>query len=114
MSDYEVLIAFSEKLSEEEQQKAIKELENLIDKSKGSITQNESWGKRSLAFPIKKDKNAYFWLLNVSGESKLPKVINDSLRIEDSVLRFIIEKKVLSKKPKKAPKKKAVTTEIIR
>src|SRR3972149_6825404 len=100
MENYEVLIAFSEKLSEEEQQKAIKELGNLIEKAKGSITNSESWGKRSLAYSIKKDTSAYFWLLNVSGESKLPKVINDSLRIEDSVLRFIIEKKVLSKKPK--------------
>jgi len=114
MGNYEVLIAFSEKLSEEKQKKAIKELEKSIDKAKGSITQNESWGKRSLSYPIKKDTNAYFWLLTVSGGSKLPKVISDSLRIEDSVLRFILEKKVLSKKPKKAPKKKVVTTEIIR
>ena|SRR3989344_7625767 len=114
MIAYEVLIAFSEKLSEEEQKKAIKELENLLEKAKGNITQTESWGKRSLAFSIKKDTNAYFWLLNVSGEAKLPKVISDSLRLEDSVLRFIIEKKELSKKPKKVSKKKVLATKIIR
>ena len=114
MLDYEVLIAFSEKLTEEEQKKTIKELEGIIEKAKGSVTHSESWGKRSLAYAIKKDTSAFFWLLKVSGESKLPKIINDGLRIEDSVLRFIIEKKVLSKKPKKASKKKVVTTEIIR
>ncbi len=114
MLDYEVLIALSEKLTEEEQKKTIKDLENLIEKAKGSVTHSESWGKRSLAFTIKKDKNAFFWLLNVSGESKLPKIINDGLRIEDSVLRYIIERKVVSKKPKKVSKKKVVTTEIIR
>ena len=114
MVNYEVLIAFSEKLTEEEQKKTIKELEGLIEKAKGNITQTDSWGKKALAFPVKKDTNAYFWLLNVTGESNLPKTIHDSLRIEDNVLRFIIEKKVLSKKPKRAPKKKVVTTEIIR
>lgn len=114
MVNYEVLIAFSEKLTEEAQKKTIKELESLVEKAKGNITQTDNWGKKALAFPVKKDTNAHFWLLNVAGESNLPKAINDSLRIEDSVLRFIIEKKVLSKKPKRAPKKKAVTTAIIR
>jgi len=114
MIDYEILVAFSEKLSEEEQKKILKELESLIEKAKGSIAQTESWGKRTLAFQIKKNSSAYFWLLTVKGGSNMPKVINDSLRIEDSVLRFIIESKELSKKPKKVSKKKVVTTEIIR
>ncbi len=114
MHDYEVLIAFSEKLTEEEQKKKTKELESLVEKAKGMINQNEPWGKRALAFPIKKDSNAYFWLLTINGVGKLPKVIGDALRIDDSVLRFLIERKTISKKPKKVSKKKVVTTEIIR
>jgi small subunit ribosomal protein S6 len=111
---YEVLIALSEKSSEEEQKKTIKELESLIEKAKGSVSNTESWGKRALAFPINKNTNAFFWLLNVEGNESLPKAVTDSLRIEDSVLRFLIEKKVTVKKAKKTAKKKVVTTEIIR
>jgi len=114
MIEYELLLAFSEKVSEEEQKKAIEDLEKLIIKSKGSIVNTESWGKRTLAFPIKKDTNAFYWLLRISGASALPKVVSDAIRIDDKILRFIIEKKIVSKKPKKTIKKKVLVPEIMR
>ncbi len=114
MTNYELLLAIAEDQSEEEQKKILSALTQAVEKAKGEVAQTDSWGKKTLAFPVEKNTSAFFWLLNVAGQSNLPKVITDGLRIEDKVLRFIVEKKVLSKKPKKAPKKKVVTTEIIR
>jgi small subunit ribosomal protein S6 len=100
--NYELLLALSEDTTEADQKGLIKSLEDIIGKAKGEISQTESWGKRSLAFSIKKNKNAFYYLVDFTGEGSLPKVLSDSLRIEDKVLRFIIAER---QKPVKAKKK---------
>lgn len=106
MTDYEVLLAVGEKESEEDQKKLIKELENKIEAKKGSVASTDSWGKRALAYEIGGNKNAFYWLLNFSSGSSTPKELIDSLRINDQVLRFIINKKE-AKKAKTKKKSKA-------
>lgn len=106
MTDYELLLAIAEDQSEEEQKKILTGLTSIIEKAKGEVAQTDSWGKKALAFPIGKNKNAYYSLLNLKGNENLPKAVTDSLRIEDKVLRFLISRKVVVKKAKKKDTRK--------
>ncbi len=117
MTEYELLLAIAEDQSEEEQKKILKALTEAIEKAKGEVGQTDSWGKKTLAFPIGKNKNAFYWLYNLKGEAKLPKAVSDNLRLEDKVIRFLLSKKEIVKKaPKKDTRKakKPVETVIIR
>lgn len=106
MTDYELLLAIAEDQSEEEQKKILAGLTSVVEKAKGEVSQTDSWGKKALAFPIGKNKNAYYSLLNLKGSENLPKAINDSLRIEDKVIRYLISRKKIVKKAKKKDTRK--------
>lgn len=97
MTDYELLLAVSEKEPEENQKKLVKEIESQIEKHKGSLSSTDNWGKRALAFSIDGQKNAFYWLANFHSGPEGPKVIADTLRINDKVLRFLITKKEAKK-----------------
>ncbi|HEY4695050.1 MAG TPA: 30S ribosomal protein S6 [Candidatus Nanoarchaeia archaeon] len=103
LKNYELLVAFGEETSEAAQKELIKEISATIEKSKGQVDQEEAWGKRALAYPIKKNKNAYYHLVTFSGEESLPKILTDTLRIEEAILRFIV---IVRQKPSKVSKKK--------
>jgi len=106
---YELLLALAEGSNEEAQKGLIKSVESAIQKAKGELAQTEEWGKRTLAFPIKKSKIGYYFLVNFSGDETLPRILTDILRIEDSVLRFIIAEKA---KPPKAKKSKKASVKV--
>ncbi len=117
MTDYELLLAIAEDQSEEEQKKILNGLTTIVEKAKGEVAQTDSWGKKALAFPIGKNKSAFYSLLSLKGSENLPKAVNDNLRIEDKVIRFLITKKEIIKKARKKDTRKAkksVETVIIR
>ena len=105
MNNYESLILLADSLAEPEQKKFIDQIKDLIEKNKGNLKDSVSWGKKTLAFQIGESKSGFYWLLNFEGNETLPKKLTDFLRIEDSVLRFLIEKAIVSSKPKKKVKK---------
>ena len=54
----------------------------------------EDWGRKQLAYPIKKNQVANFLHLQFnSKESNLAKEITDKLRVEKRVLRYLLVKK---------------------
>ncbi len=115
MEKYELLVLFAEDTTEPDQKKHVDAIKDIIEKNKGNLTETESWGKKALAFQIGQSKSGFYWLLKLEGPAVLPKKLNDSLRIEDNVLRFIITKivivKKIAKKTKKVePKKKLAET----
>ncbi len=117
MTDYELLLAIAEDQSEEAQKKILSGLTSVVEKAKGEVAQTDSWGKKTLAFPIGKNKSAFYSLLNLKGSENLPKAVNDSLRIEDKVIRFLLTKKEIIKKARKKDTrktKKSAGTVIIR
>ncbi len=107
MTEYELLLAIAEDQSEDEQKKILSALTGMVEKAKGEVAQTDSWGKKALAFPIQKNKNAFYSLLSLKGEANLPKAVNDNLRIEDKVLRYLLSKKVVVKKARKKDTRKA-------
>lgn len=111
MTNYELLIALSEDLSEEAQKSFLKDLNSTIEKNSGEVTSSDSWGKKTLAFPVSSNKNAFYYLLTFKAGPTMPKVISDQFRINDKVLRFLITIKSTSKKPLVKMKKKTEVKE---
>jgi len=119
LKNYELLVAFSEETPEAAQKELIDEISKIIEKAKGNLGETETWGKRALAFQIGKNKSGFYWLVNFTGEGNLPKVITDALRIEDSVLRFLVTEKekpvkVDTKKKAKKPATKKLDELVVR
>lgn len=84
------------------------EIESLVEKTKQVITQNggviitaDKWGKRKLAYPIKKQREGFYLYLKFECPPPLIKSLEHFFRINDTIIRHIIVR--LSEKPGVTP-----------
>jgi small subunit ribosomal protein S6 len=72
-------------------------LASLLDKVKGLITtaggqgvQVEPWGRRHLAYPIKKIAEAQYFLIRAQLPAQALRELERNLRLTEEVLRFLL------------------------
>lgn len=96
MNQYEIAVLYDPGL-EIDLEKATSKIEGIITAGGGKITNTDNWGKRKLAYPIKKQDFAIyvFYTAELPGESVAK--INDTLNITDEVMRFLITRPELKK-----------------
>jgi small subunit ribosomal protein S6 len=65
------------------------QLKTLIATGGGSVSKVEAWGLKSLAFRIKKNRKAYFTLLNIDAPSAAIVELERQLSLNEDVIRYI-------------------------
>lgn len=85
MSVYEFTFLLNDK-------EELKNLKAAVDGVEGTVTGEESWGNRHLAYPIRKQLSAdfYSWRLELS-PSKMSE-LKRTLRFNDKLLRYLLLK----------------------
>jgi small subunit ribosomal protein S6 len=106
MEQYEIAVLFDQGL-EIDLAGATTKVEKLFTDNGGKVTNTDNWGKRKLAYPIKKQDFAIYVFYTVELPATGVKKINDTLNITDEVVRFLITRPDL----KKAAKAEALKTE---
>ena len=79
-------------------------IEGLLKKSGGKIASVDFWGKRDMAYPIKKNTQAIYVLFNLEMEPPQVSELEKRLRIDENVIRYLIvvaQKPVISQKQEK-------------
>lgn len=91
MNQYEIAILFDPDL-EVDLEKATSRVEKILSDNGAKITNVDNWGKRKLAYPIKKHDSAIyvFYTLDMPGTSV--QKVESILNITDEVIRFLIVK----------------------
>jgi len=78
-------------LSEEDTKASVAKVSDMIKSiGKGSVTQVEEWGKRKLAYDIKRHAEGYYVICEFQGEPSAVADLEQALKISDPVLRFLI------------------------
>jgi len=98
LKDFELMLVIDATLDSEATEKVIAKVEKLIEKNGGKIEKSEKWGKRRLAFPIKKHDEGYYYIIIFNGEGKTVNEIDRVLKITDEILRHMLVRKQISKK----------------
>ena len=91
MSLYEVAVLYDPGL-EIDLEKASSRVEKIIADNGGKITNTDNWGKRKLAYPIKKQETAIYVFYTVEMPGESVKKVESTLNITDEVIRFLITK----------------------
>ena len=91
-SRYEMMVIFSPDLTENETQSSLKKLITFIESNGGSISHQDIWGKRELAYTIKKQTEGYYVVLYFSGEEINLSEIDLHIRLDKEVLRHLTTK----------------------
>jgi small subunit ribosomal protein S6 len=62
----------------------------MVEKNEGKIHRLEDWGRRQLAYPIKKMHKAHYVLMNVECDQEALDALKHAFRYNDSILRHLI------------------------
>lgn len=90
MNKYETIFVLHPALDEEAVQNSIEKFKGVIEHGKGVIENVDFWGKRKLAYEIKKVNDGYYVLINFNADPELPKELDRIFRITDGVIRHMI------------------------
>jgi small subunit ribosomal protein S6 len=92
MNIYENIVIINASLSDEEIEAANERIKDLITRSGGEILKVEPWGRKKLAYEIKKHKKGFYTLLTFRSEPSLIKKLEDYYRVSDFVVKYMIIK----------------------
>jgi small subunit ribosomal protein S6 len=91
MNSYELAILYDPDL-EIDLDKASDKVKAIITKNGGSVTAEDNWGKRKLAYNIKGHDMAVYVFYTVSMDTAAVAPVEATLNITDEVIRFLITK----------------------
>lgn len=91
MALYEVAVLYHPSL-EVDLSKAEDRVVNILTANGGKVTGTDNWGKRKLAYPIKKNEHAIYVFYNVEMPGENVSKTEATLNITDEVIRFLITK----------------------
>lgn len=87
--EYETLYILAPELNEEDQRREIAAVDEVISKNGGEILKSDVWGRRKLAYPIKKRTDGVYVLSRFRGGSHVPKELESYIKRTPSVLRHL-------------------------
>lgn len=93
MNKYELALVVNPALDEEERTAVTTRVQDLIARFGGTIEKVDDWGKRRLAYEIKKVNEGFFSFTAFDAEASAPAELESRLRIMDNVLRYLIIRK---------------------
>lgn len=86
---YDIMVLVTPDLSEEEASRVTAEYRKLLTDGGAEIVRDEPWGRRRLAFPILRKRDAYYHLFQVRALPALVTEVERRLRLSDQVLRHL-------------------------
>ncbi len=90
MRDYELILVIQPDLDETALNDVLNKVKSWITDSGGSIAKTDFWGKRKLAYSIRKQKEGQYVLLKANLAPNFCANLERNLRFLEPVLRFLL------------------------
>jgi len=88
MRYYETLYIVNPNLADEDYKEVVAKFSGLVEKNEGVVTKADEWGKKSLAYTVKKHDKGYYVLLQYCGEPGITDRLKRDLKLDDRVLKY--------------------------
>lgn len=89
MKLYETTVIIDSGLKPDEVRNQNDKIVNFISNHGGNIVKVEDWGKRRLAYEIKRKQYGFYLNVRFSGPEALPVLLEREYRLNESVLRYL-------------------------
>ena len=90
MRNYEGVFIIDPDISTEASKGVLGQLQELISKNGGRVDGIHEWGKKRMAYKIRKRHEGHYVLLNFQLDTQHTKKLEQSLRLNDQLLRFLL------------------------
>jgi small subunit ribosomal protein S6 len=90
MNKYEAMVIIKPDLSDEDKKNLFKQIDEVVTKNSGVITQSGIWAeKRKLYFPIKKCMEGIYYLVAFTAPAAAIKEVRNTYKLNESILRVL-------------------------
>ncbi len=89
---YESIFIVRPTLSDEETNQVVDKMKRVLEKSGATLMKSEIWGKKRLAYEVKRARKGTFVYFNFKSGGQVIGELERSYRMEDSVLKFMTVK----------------------
>src|SRR5438093_252869 len=90
MSKYELMYIIGNNVSDDEVPKVSEEVKKYIETAGGIMEKHEELGKKKLAYPVKKTRNAFYVLDNFSAPTDKIEEIDHRIRTYQNIIRYMM------------------------
>ena len=89
MALYEHVFLARQDLSQSQVDSLAAQATEIVEKNDGKVTKTETWGLKSLAYKIDRNRKAHFVMLNIDGPGTVVEELERQTRINEDVLRYM-------------------------
>ena len=90
MHKYELVCVIQPDLDETSFNDVLERVKGWITESSGSVDKVDIWGKRRMAYQIRKYRDAQYVLLNITLNPKSASGLEQNIRYQETVLRHML------------------------
>ncbi|MFQ5679254.1 MAG: 30S ribosomal protein S6 [Gemmatimonadota bacterium] len=90
MRDYEVVYIFQSALTPEEVEARLDRYHAILTGDGGQVRAVEHWGKRQLAYPIRKETNGYYVVTQFTADPEILPELEHTLKLDEQLLRHLV------------------------
>ena len=92
MNKYEIMFIVKATMEKDEVSKTAEAMKKIITDEKGKVLEFKELGEKKFAYPIKKEINGYYFLMQVEASSEAEKEFNRKALLDENVLRHLVIK----------------------
>ncbi|MDR1116372.1 MAG: 30S ribosomal protein S6 [Tannerella sp.] len=89
MNNYETVFILTPVLSDAQMKEAVEKIKETLHAQKAEIVNEENWGLRKLAYPIKKKSTGFYQLIEFNATPNVIDVLETQFRRDERVIRFL-------------------------
>lgn len=90
MNKYEIMFIVKATMESADVKKSAETYKNLIETLKGKVVEFKELGEKKLAYPIKKELNGYYYVMQVEANKEAIQEFDRKIRLDETILRHLI------------------------
>lgn len=90
MNSYYLTVVLRSEMEDGDRKALLDSINKKITGSDGKVEKEDLWGVKSLAFPIKRQKQGFYAHFEIAADPKDAKGIDKTLKTEEDILRYLL------------------------
>lgn len=89
MAKYELMLIINPTISEQDRNESVSGLKALFAKNEVTISKEDVWGDKKLAYKINKLDRGFYLLFNLEMNGKLIKDLSKTINLDKNIFRYM-------------------------
>lgn len=90
MKKYEIMFIVKATQESADVKKTAENAKNILTSQKANVTEFKELGEKKLAYPIKKELNGYYYVIQVEANNEAITEFDRKVKLDENILRHLI------------------------